>query len=202
MTPSRGAGRRGGPLAARAGMAPAGDTMNLTEPAKCQARTDDSGAPSPPTAWGRCAAVKGSLRRPGRLKILGEPPARLFPIVTTTPDSDRGVPSALDRRSAPARRHPRQPRSSPDWTRLTNVAIAPNIPRIAAGHPNNRRFTDRTISPSLSHWTAGPTAVRDRIAQYRRDLGITHLIVTRLRIGGVDATHLERSVETVASMFS
>ena len=73
MTPSRGAGRRGGPLAARAGMAPAGDTMNLTEPAKCQARTDDSGAPSPPTAWGRCAAVKGSLRRPGRLKILGEP---------------------------------------------------------------------------------------------------------------------------------
>ena len=28
-------------------------------------------------------------------------PARLFPIVTTTPDSDRGVPSALDRRSAP-----------------------------------------------------------------------------------------------------
>ena len=23
---------------------------------------------------GRCAAVKGSLRRPGRLKILGEPP--------------------------------------------------------------------------------------------------------------------------------
>ena len=73
MTPSRGAGRRGGLLAARAGMAPAGDTMNLTEPAKCQARTDDSGAPSPPTAWGRCAAVKGSLRRPGRLKILGEP---------------------------------------------------------------------------------------------------------------------------------
>ena len=46
-----------------------------------------------------------------------------------------------------------------------------------------------------------PNAVRDRIAQYRSDLGMTHLIVTRLRIGGVDAAQLERSVETVASMF-
>ena len=46
-----------------------------------------------------------------------------------------------------------------------------------------------------------PAAVRDQIEQYRGDLGMTHLIVTRLRIGGVDAVQLERSVETVASMF-
>ena len=112
-------------------------------------------APSPPTAWGRCAAVKGSLRRPGRLKILPEPQRPTPCQRRHIPTVDRGVPPALDRRSAPARRHPRQPRSSPDWTRLTHVAIAPNIPRIAAGHPNNQRFTDGTISPSLSHWTAG-----------------------------------------------
>ena len=56
---------------------------------------------------------------------------------------------------------------------------------------------------SVDDWAivGEPAAVRDRIAQYRRDLGVTHLIVTRLRIGGVDAAHLERSVETVASMF-
>ena len=119
-------------------------------------------APSPPTAWGRCAAVKGSLRRPGRLKILPQPQRPTPCQRRHIPTVDRGVPSALDRRSAPARRHPRQPRSSPDWTRLTHVAIAPNIPRIAAGHPNNRRFTDRTFSPSLSHWTAG-----DPLDQFR-----------------------------------
>ena len=63
MTPSRGAGRRGGPLAARAGMAPAGDTMNLTEP-----DTDDSGAPSPPAAWGRW--------RPSRVRFAGQDASR------------------------------------------------------------------------------------------------------------------------------
>ena len=65
------------------------------------------------------------------------------------------------------------------------------------------RSAARGVARSVDDWAiiGEPTAVRDRIAQYRRDLGITHLIVTRLRIGGVDATHLERSVETVASMF-
>ena len=66
------------------------------------------------------------------------------------------------------------------------------------------RSAARGVARSVDDWAiiGEPAAVRDRIAQYRRDLGITHLIVTRLRIGGVDATHLERSVETVASMFS
>ncbi len=45
-----------------------------------------------------------------------------------------------------------------------------------------------------------PAAVRDQVEQYRSDLGMTHLIVTRLRIGGVEATDLQRSVETVASI--
>ena len=46
-----------------------------------------------------------------------------------------------------------------------------------------------------------PAAVQGQIEQYRRELCMTHLIVTRLRVSGVDPAHLERSVETVASMF-
>ena len=73
ITPSRGAGRRGGPLAARAGMAPAGDTMNLTEPAKCQARTDDSGRHPRPQR--RVAARPSRVRFAGRdaLRSLANP---------------------------------------------------------------------------------------------------------------------------------
>ena len=136
---------------------------------------------------------RGVAARPSRVRFAGQdasrslanPPARLFPIVTTTPDSDRGVPSALDRRSAPARRHPRQPRSSRDWTRLTNVAIAPNIPRIAAGHPNNRPLhgsDNFTLTFSLDSGTRrkapmtciGPTASDDaEIANVRRKMSDT-----------------------------
>lgn len=61
----------------------------------------------------------------------------------------------------------------------------------------------RRTAGKLDDWAivGEPAAVRDQIEQYRRELGMTHLIVTRLRIGGVDTAHLERSVETVASMF-
>lgn len=39
-----------------------------------------------------------------------------------------------------------------------------------------------------------PSAVAERVAEYREALGMTHLIVTRLRIGKVDEAALERSV--------
>lgn len=39
-----------------------------------------------------------------------------------------------------------------------------------------------------------PNAVAERVAEYREALGMTHLIVTRLRIGKVDESALERSV--------
>ena len=60
----------------------------------------------------------------------------------------------------------------------------------------------RRVASDVDDWAivGEPAAVRDHIEQYRGDLGMTHLIVTRLRIGGVDAAHLERSVETVASI--
>lgn len=35
--------------------------------------------------------------------------------------------------------------------------------------------------------------VRDQVAMYRERLGVTHLIVTRLRIGGVERARLEAS---------
>ena len=60
----------------------------------------------------------------------------------------------------------------------------------------------RRAGGSVDDWAivGEPAAVRDQIEQYRGDLGMTHLIVTRLRIGCVEAVHLERSVETVASI--
>ena len=61
----------------------------------------------------------------------------------------------------------------------------------------------RRVSVDVDDWAivGEPAQVQDRIAMYREDLGMTHLIVTRLRIGQVDNEHLEHSVAAVASMF-
>ena len=45
-----------------------------------------------------------------------------------------------------------------------------------------------------------PSAVKERVAQYVEELGMTHLIVTRLRIGGVESRVLEESVARAASL--
>jgi alkanesulfonate monooxygenase SsuD/methylene tetrahydromethanopterin reductase-like flavin-dependent oxidoreductase (luciferase family) len=47
----------------------------------------------------------------------------------------------------------------------------------------------------VEDWTliGEPGFVRERAAEYRERLGVTHLIVTRLRIGGVERARLERS---------
>ncbi len=42
--------------------------------------------------------------------------------------------------------------------------------------------------------------VRDRVSEYRETLGVTHLIVTRLRIGGLSRERLERSVAETAEL--
>ncbi|MCZ6888137.1 MAG: LLM class flavin-dependent oxidoreductase [Gammaproteobacteria bacterium] len=42
--------------------------------------------------------------------------------------------------------------------------------------------------------------VRDQVARYVDELGVTHLIVTRLRIGHLDAVDLENSVATMAEL--
>ena len=45
-----------------------------------------------------------------------------------------------------------------------------------------------------------PAQVLARIDEYRRVLGMTHLIATRLRIGGIDADELEHSMQTLAEL--
>ena len=57
----------------------------------------------------------------------------------------------------------------------------------------------RRISTTVDDWAlvGEPAAVRDRVDAYREELGMTHLVVTRLRIN-VDAAVAERSVEKTA----
>ena len=59
----------------------------------------------------------------------------------------------------------------------------------------------RRFSTAVDDWAlvGDPAAVRDRIDSYREELGMTHLVVTRLRIN-VDAASAERSVETMAGL--
>ena len=58
----------------------------------------------------------------------------------------------------------------------------------------------RGISPSADDWAivGEPSEVADKVAAYVQDFGMTHLVVTRLRIGKVDSALLERSVALAA----
>ena len=58
------------------------------------------------------------------------------------------------------------------------------------------------VSLDADDWAivGDPADVRDKVAAYVATLGMTHLIVTRLRIGGVDAAVLEQSVRTAAQL--
>jgi alkanesulfonate monooxygenase SsuD/methylene tetrahydromethanopterin reductase-like flavin-dependent oxidoreductase (luciferase family) len=55
---------------------------------------------------------------------------------------------------------------------------------------------------SVDDWgiVGTPEQVREGIARYRDELGMTHLIATRLRIGGIEADVLERSMRTLAEL--
>ena len=63
------AGRVGESLAARQGWCPPVRRRSLDDHPPPDPEPNAVRTPSPPTAWGRCAAVKGSLRRPGRLRV-------------------------------------------------------------------------------------------------------------------------------------
>lgn len=60
----------------------------------------------------------------------------------------------------------------------------------------------RDPAASLHDWAivGEPAQVRDGIAHYCEQFHMTHLVATRLRIGGVDADVLERSVEALAEI--
>jgi len=60
------------------------------------------------------------------------------------------------------------------------------------------------VSLTADDWAivGEPRYVEDKVAAYVEELGVTHLIVTRLRIGRVETSVLERSVRTAAEMFA
>ncbi len=61
----------------------------------------------------------------------------------------------------------------------------------------------RTRMPeTVEEWgiVGTPEQVLARISEYRSRLGMTHLIATRLRIGGIDAEALEDSIHTLAEI--
>jgi len=55
---------------------------------------------------------------------------------------------------------------------------------------------------SVDEWgiVGTPEHVRARIDEYRRELGMTHLIATRLRIGGVEPELIEQSMRALAAV--
>ena len=60
----------------------------------------------------------------------------------------------------------------------------------------------RRMPETVEEWgiVGTPEQVLARIAEYRDRLGMTHLIATRLRIGGIDAQALEESIHTLAEI--
>ena len=58
------------------------------------------------------------------------------------------------------------------------------------------------VSSSADEWAivGEPSEVVDTVARYVEELGMTHLIVTRLRIGRVETATLERSVRVAAEI--
>ena len=60
------------------------------------------------------------------------------------------------------------------------------------------------VSLAADDWAiiGEPRYVEDKVAAYVEELGMTHLIVTRLRIGRVETAALEHSVRIAAEMFA
>ena len=63
-----------------------------------------------------------------------------------------------------------------------------------------RDTDDAEKAISIDDWSivGEPSFVRDVVNRYQEELGVTHLVVTRLRIGGLPTADLERSVALAA----
>jgi len=59
------------------------------------------------------------------------------------------------------------------------------------------------LSVAVDDWAiVGDAAfIKDQVARYQDELGVTHFVVTRLRIGGVESDDLEHSMRRVAELF-
>lgn len=73
--------------------------------------------------------------------------------------------------------------------------------RLASESGNAARSAEDAQSPTtIDDWSivGEPGFVRDEVKRYQDEIGVTHLVVTRLRIGGLPTTDLEKSVALVA----
>lgn len=73
--------------------------------------------------------------------------------------------------------------------------------RLEAESVNAARSAEGTQkATTIDDWSivGEPAFVRDVVKRYQEELGVTHLVVTRLRIGGLPTTELEKSVALVA----
>ena len=71
--------------------------------------------------------------------------------------------------------------------------LVPDLAHLSAGQP-------APAEAEVEQWSIVGEAsyVQERVLEYRETLGLTHLIVTRLRIGGLPRERLERSVAETA----
>lgn len=79
--------------------------------------------------------------------------------------------------------------------------VREQVLELARRTPSVARSTD-TDDAAVDDWCIIGEAsyVRDRISEYRERLKVTHLIVTRLRIGGVENNELEASLQQVPEL--
>ena len=85
---------------------------------------------------------------------------------------------------------------APTLARVRDLLVAQvTAMRAQATDAMRKRMPERIEDWSI---VGTPDEVSAQIETYRRELGMTHLIATRLRIGGIEAELLEQSIQTLA----
>ena len=80
------------------------------------------------------------------------------------------------------------------------VRVREQLEQSARQLPSSRLRRGISLAPDDWAIVGEPNEVRDKVAAYVEQLGMTHLIVTRLRIGGMEAATIERSVQIAAEV--
>jgi alkanesulfonate monooxygenase SsuD/methylene tetrahydromethanopterin reductase-like flavin-dependent oxidoreductase (luciferase family) len=89
--------------------------------------------------------------------------------------------------------------TDPALLRRVRCALAEQVAVMRSGA--NRVMRAR-LPETEEEWgiVGTPDEVRAQVARYRSELGMTHLIATRLRIAGIDETALEESIRTLVAI--
>ena len=79
----------------------------------------------------------------------------------------------------------------------TDAALVSRVKAEVTERTQNARLVD---NEGIDDWTVigSPSQVRDELARYQEKLGMTHLVATRLRIGGMEESTLRASVALLA----